>query len=674
MNAIRRLVDDSLGTLVQAWRGIGAIRGSILWAGLVVGVIVAICVGGRLAHAAEDERFLAALRERALFRLAEVHCLEQLQRNDLSDERRAALVIELSRTFAAHAQSLTVEQGKELWEQARSVVGQFVEQHPTSPRRSLVELQGALVSIAQGERLGEQLAGPPADAQAGAAYRAPFEVAIATLRLLDEQVEHRLRAAPRTQVDEPFDTAALRGLQRRIRFHLAQAYLKQARGFVPGGADANNAATQALESFEPVASSQIDDELTWSSRLARVTCYRLLRDSLRTSRALQQLRAQPCPAEIELLARAEEIRVALEFDRIDDLQKLVTGSREVDGRTSPELDLARLEGYLACWLDANRRRNQSLAQQWQARAEQAVREIEAEHGQAWSRRAEMLLASRLTSSPQVADLTLLERVADGLYRREQFDEALNAYDRARETAEVQGQREVAFQMGYKAAAIEHQRDAHEAAVKRYRQLSLGKADHPQAAEAHLLAVHHAAQLARRANGDLSGYEELLNEHLRNWPRGATANAVRLRLSRVKLHQADWSSVIQILEGLSAESAQYVESLDTIGTAYEALLIEAEAASRPTTPLAEDAALFFEQIAAGPERRLPERMSPAQQRAALWASRFWIDHYRGNYDRPILLLRAALRSNAPQPAERGEFLTLLIVALAAHDQTGEPSKP
>lgn len=639
----------------------------------VVAGIVGSCLLllGPSVRATEDERFLNELRQRELFRLAEVYCLEQLERDDLSDERRAELTIELSRTFATHARLMPFDGGDELWQHALVVTRRFAEQNPNSPRRVLVQLQGAMIALTQAELLQERFGEAELDEATGAELRAPLDAAIAALRELDEQVEARLRTAgTRPTPEEPFDAGALRGLQRQIRFHLAQSYLAQANYFAPRSPDATNALTQAVELLEPLSQSQVDDLVTWESRLAEVAAYRRLRDGLRASRGLQQLRAADPPVAIQLRAAAEEIQLAVEFDRVDDLQKLAVRPREIEGQASAELDFALLEAYLALWRDATRRRNDAVASQWQAKAEQAVRDIEATADARWSRRAESLLTRRLTASPQVADLKLLERLAEGLYRREQFDEARAAYDRARAAADTQGDAAAAFQFGYKAAAIEHGNDAHAAALARYHELSQRYPDQPQASEVHLLAVHHAGQLARHSNDELARYEALLDEHLQSWPRSSTADTARLQLARLRAHQKDWSGVVAVLRELSPLHPQFVTSLDTIGRAYESLLAEKESAGQPTTPTAEQAALFFEGVVVGSDRRLPERMSEAQQQAVLWASRFWIDYYRGNYDRPIALLRAGLRDANVSPEWRGEALPLWIVALAAHGRTDE----
>ena len=61
-----------------------------------------------------------------------------------------------------------------------------------------------------------------------------------------------------------------------------------------------------------------------------------------------------------------------------------------------------------------------------------------------------------------------------------------------------------------------------------------------AAEAHLLAIVDAAQIARSRNVvDVEAYSNLLSEHLRLWPNSATGNQVRDWYGRLLFQQRNW---------------------------------------------------------------------------------------------------------------------------------------
>ena len=83
---------------------------------LVVVLILASTAGA--VDDSADQRLLAGLRQRGLYRLAETYCADRLKRADLSDRQRAELVIELSRCLAERAVGLPPEVRPPLWKRA----------------------------------------------------------------------------------------------------------------------------------------------------------------------------------------------------------------------------------------------------------------------------------------------------------------------------------------------------------------------------------------------------------------------------------------------------------------------------------------------------------------------------------------------------------------------------
>ena len=77
---------------------------------------------------------------------------------------------------------------------------------------------------------------------------------------------------------------------------------------------------------------------------------------------------------------------------------------------------------------------------------------------------------------------------------------------------------------------------HRSAIDRYGKLAETFSDHPRAAEADLLAIYHAAQIARLVTGTrrqdaLDHYATRIDIHLKRWPDGSTVGQVQLWLRR-----------------------------------------------------------------------------------------------------------------------------------------------
>ncbi len=107
------------------------------------------------AEDSQDGPFLAGLRSRRLFGLAESYCSARLEEGGLSETRQADLVAELSVTLVEQALHSPPEDREPLWRKAWEVTGQFAENNPTHPRLLLVQTQGAARPGRRGE-LGRQ--------------------------------------------------------------------------------------------------------------------------------------------------------------------------------------------------------------------------------------------------------------------------------------------------------------------------------------------------------------------------------------------------------------------------------------------------------------------------------------------------------------------------------------
>lgn len=641
-----------------------------------------------------DQRFLAGLRQRGLFELAETYCTERLQRKDLPDSKRADLVIERSRCLAEWAVSSPPGQREPLWQRAFQVVEDFAGEHPDSPRLPLVRLQQALGHLARGE-LARQEAQLTADSGAllGEA-RTHLRAAVGELRRLSDEVESRLRPRGHSREDLPsigdqhatpgLTDDQLASLKRNIQYQLARALRNQAQCYPAESPDRANSLVQAVELLRPLAGLDVADPLAWKSRLDLIASRRMLADYQGARRKLDALLARRPPPAVALRARAERIRLALASDQIEKATSLLGQGRQIAGTTSPELDYAWLEAYLAAGRAAADAGHAEAAANWQAKATHMVETIEQLHGPYWTRRAGMLLSGYVRASSATGDLATLVRAAESLFRSGQFDDALAAYDRARTLAAQQGNADRAFDLGYVAATIEHRRRRHEAARDRYRRIALAAPDQLKAPEAHLLAIYHAGQLARAApRGAVAQYTALLQEHVRTWPNGPTADGARRRLGQLRQHRRQWQGAIQAYRAISPGDAEYLQVVEAVERCYRAWLAQREAAGEPTEPIAEEAAEWFESVVLGPGGKLPERWSPVQRAAVLAAARLRLNHTAAGYARAQGLLSAALQGAAVpseghppgrsdgQPAEwQAAARGLLVLCLAAQGRTRE----
>lgn len=637
---------------------------------------------GRGAAPTEEERYLTGLRSRQLFRLAEAYCREQLERTDLAPRRRASLVVEQSRNLAQHAMSSPGENADALWQQAAAVVDDFARESADDPLAVLAEVQGAAVRLQRSEAFLEPALINDKDNATREAPQRELRDAIERFARLQSRFADLERRAGDNRVPKSADALTAgewRLLERHVRFEQARAYMLQAQAYGRGTPDWTNSLAQASELLAPLAQIATSEPLGWRSRLMQVECLRLAGEASEARRRLGLIRDLQPPADVQMLAQAEELRLAIAGRRLDDLEAIV--GEITPSENSPEqLDLALLEANLMLWQDASRRRDEGRAAPWRKAAEELLALFETRHGSFWRRRAEGLLVNMIGNSPQAADPAVLARVADAYYSQGRADEALATYDRAREVADKRGDANLVFDLAFKAAAVEHARDDHVPARERFRALALAQPQHARAAEAHALAIFHAAQELKSSANDTESaqaaqelYVALIEEHLANWPASPTAADAAWRLGRLHEHARAWGPAIAAYRHVDANQQQYGEALEAIGRCYSFEIAELTARGEASADLATTAADFFAAAAQANATPRATAFDSPRRVAALWAARFWVGHLRTNYDHAAELLTAASAGGGVPLEWRSQAVPLLVVALAAQGRYAEAQR-
>jgi len=624
-----------------------------------------------------EERFLQGLRQRRLFHLAEVSCQRRLAQGKLSEVDRAKLVIELARTYAQHAVHSPPKDRERLWRASRDATAALVRDSPRNPRLVLAQVQDALTVLARGELARQEAEVAAVGAPSLVEVRGRLREAIGLLEPLGKRVAEMLRQRhrnPRTESGE-LTAGELRALQNNLQYQLARAYRNQALCYPAESEDRVNSLTLADRQLTPLALLSVEDPLSWRSRIDQIVCYRLLGDLKSAATRLDTLQADAPPIAIALRARAERVRIELAAGDCNAAFRTLAKGRDIGGQRSAELDFAYLEACIAGWQAAAKDDNQQEAAAWQERAAAAIREIEQLHGPYWMRRAEMRLASSAARVGGSGNVDVLVRTAQNSYRRGEMDDAVAHYEKAAQCAQTLGSDQLAFDLFYKAAVIEHQRERRRAAIDRFRALGLAMPRHPKAGETHLLAALNASLLAREQEPpQLDEYVALLHEHLKRWPQGASSDKARAWLGRLREHQQKWPDAIAAYAGISVDSQQYEDAIRGGARCYRQWLEQLRASGESYRKQADEAVRFFEDVILGPEGQVPERWSPVARFAAVEAARVRLRHTNNGFAAAQEVLQAALRANHDAPDQwQSAAKTLLVVSLAGQGRREDAQK-
>ncbi len=595
-----------------------------------------------LAHS-EDQRFINGLRQRHLYRLAQTYCLEQLTRSDLSESWRAELVIQLSRSFAEHALHTKPDDREPLWQQATAITKRFTTDYPNSLSWPTVRMQTALVLLAHGESLRRQIewtANPAQRPQQALEY---LRAAIQTFDQLDGFLASQLRAAmrPATKAGERLNEKELRWLQIHARFHRARASRNKGELYPIGSPDRVAAMRAAINLFDPLAKLDDSQPLAWQSRVELIACSRLMGNFPEAERQLQHWKSSTPPAAMQTSLQTQWLLLDLSQNRVPAALGRIQQHERGAWHRDPMWDDAVVQVFLAAAAAASTTGDTTQATTWRNRAAGRISHIQ-RHGSFWKRRAETMLARSVAHDMHTpSESRTLARAAAGFYRSGEIDEAIKAYDRARDAASKQGERDAFFDLSFTAAAIENKRNNVAAAAKRFRDLALAVPKHPRAAEAHLMAVYNRAQAARQQQPVvLDEYLAWLDEHIRMWPRAATANQARWWQGQMYKQQGKWNEAIAALRGISPDHQQFLPALHELAECYDEKIAEISAEGEDAAATAQEATRWFQQLVMGTDNRWPERWSPTQLEAALITSRFMLK-YAGDYPHAEAMLRQAM---------------------------------
>ena len=223
-------------------------------------------------------RFYDQLRQRQLFNLVESDCLRRLDVKSLTERERSELVLELSRTYTAHAWHTVGTEQDDLWHRAARVIVEYLDRTKSPPRSELFETQLALIDLGRAEWSLAQTELRPDDRELRQRGRTQIDSALARLVSLEKSLSQQVRqnSADATSGSRPTSKELAdklspferRALWQQLRFRLGVARLTQARLAAGNSADRAAALVAADEWLLPLATGASGDRLTSESQLA----------------------------------------------------------------------------------------------------------------------------------------------------------------------------------------------------------------------------------------------------------------------------------------------------------------------------------------------------------------------------------------------------------------------
>ena len=626
-------------------------------------LLLSVLLATGIATANDDTQFVAGLRERRLFTLAELYCNERLANNaQIAAIDHIELAVELIRTYAEHALNSRGAERDEPWRQAHVIATAFNQRE--RPRAVLVRVQDALTTLARGElaRMESEVSSQSNEALALA--RVTLRQATSSLKEIDRELTETIPLRRRNAL-RPNELSAeeLMSLQNHVRYQLGRAYKNQALCFPGASSDRTASLTAAIDQLaQPLLQLAPDQPLYVDLRLEQIECLRLLGDVDGAAGYLKTLSNEELSARDQLRVRAERVHWNLARNEAADALKVLGEGRKVAGKTSAELDFASLETYVSLWKAAADKREQDEVSKWRGKSIATAQFIEQEHGMYWARRAEILLI-RIGAGSGDGSVDILKRTADDLYRKGKLDDAVAAYDKAASAARTADSMEQSFSLAYKAARVVEQQKRFADASHRFQSLAIRHKTHLYGANSHLLAIANARQASVAAGKWLDSYDKLLREHLANWPGTATASNAACWLGEFEAGRRKWDKAVDAFSFVRPDSEQYADAVKQLGVCWLRYLetLAADAPSRNEE--LQRAEAFLTQVVRGPEGDLPTEWSLAAHEAVIALSRIHLQ-YGGEFTDSEALLKASLAASNAEVDARTVAATSLLVGILA----------
>ncbi|MBB74352.1 MAG: hypothetical protein CMJ75_07550 [Planctomycetaceae bacterium] len=633
---------------------------------------VVVCGGLSVTGAdaeTQDEKFVQGLHSRRLFLLAERYCLQQLDSPGLAISQRGRFVEQLIHGYTLQALNSPPGQRDAVWKKGQDRADRFVEMHSSHPRAFLVRMQALLMALERARLTRQEVEVGVAGQLSQADVRGLVRLVVNGLDKLVIDLEREIprRAAAESDL-QALGSGELLSLQNHARYRLGRAYRERALCYRPGEADRDAALTQALEQLKlPLKVVSPEDSLYWMIQLEQVACYRL-RGSLKSAAELvRQIEKSQPPDKIRRELYVETGRLYLSSDRAaagwEWLERVAK-----DETRSPDLDQVRIEMCVALWRAAITANNKRESQKWRDLSVKLARLIEARHGPYWSHRASLLLVDTAYRSDSAAGVDVLELAARNLWRSGRHDEAVAAYDKAAQMAVQSKATEAAFRLSFTAALIEEKRKKYPLAIARYRQLAVAMQKHPKAHDSHYRAVMFAYNLARSAATQRSSVEQLVDEHLLNWPRASTADSVRwLKASLCESREA-WGEALRVYQALLFTQPDAVVSA---GKCWERRLDAIQMNSVEQSELVEAAWSYFARVVVDDQGRLPREWSAIARRAVIEAVRIRLRYFRDDDWATVQNWLGGALAGTPVPSAewRSTAAALNVVVVAARPVQG-----
>ena len=495
-----------------------------------------------------EQNLVGGLRDRALFNLAESHCLTILTRENLTPTEFASVAIERIRIRTSQAR--TAKDRSVHWEMVDRIASEFASSHPNNPRSVLVGLQHALAHISFATLLRQEVEARIAKPDGREQGLKQLILARTILNQTKQKAIDTIKAQANQNLSpDMLSREQLRTLITSLEYQLAIVNLTSAQltdasseseklnrldslGRVP---DQLKAVRGAVANSKP---------LWWKTWIAEAACHRMLGEFSAADQILKTLKNDKRPKSTDALVLQEEIAFAIATGDRKRMQSLA--DRAMVKRHEPETEVALVQLLVAS-----------------AKIEEAselANKVGTRHGLWWARRADIALlsggGSDVVKSKAVGstELQLLLEAADKAEKNGDLDAAAQGYLSVAESQFSSGERAAGLTTTVRAAMTLEKQSKHNEAATALLKPAKAYASEKLAPSIHLRGCWNLS----KAKSDQ--FETEAMAHIRQWPESESSNQARYWLASQRLGRKEYKPAFETLVQVQSKSPQFPPSL------------------------------------------------------------------------------------------------------------------
>ncbi len=580
------------------------------WSILLVAA-AAIDIFAGHSRAADDSvaHYFEQLRQRGLFSIAESYAVSRRSQPNLPRAKRVELTIELSRTFAKHAEFASEQQQQELWKRAAAIVDEERGREPSSPYAVVLSAQAALVPAVEADWLRFECQLKPFDEPLATRTRQQCSLAIQQL----SAVEKDLLSPQRKDNSDSPTSHTLRVWLHNVRLALAQS-LRSSAELAPADSRERTVDLVDAETTARKLVGAADEPIPFHAKLLLVDCLRLKGDFVRAEEMLAVLeKGVPGNSEaLSLVATALRARVLLDRHQAPDALESILQARSTRNRLSGELWYLQTRALLTMRDLAVAKKDMDLAQSLRQQAEVTLGRCDEQVGGFWSRRCRQLWESDQTAEKYGPELDALMQQARADFLAGRFDAALKNYARGELAARSATKIDLAAELGYTRASILLQEKKYDAAGTEFLRLAADYPQSPRAAAAHLNGAYCLGRLydEHKTQSRRELYTTELDRHMERFAADSTANDARFFKAQLEEQRLQATAALPLYLKIPADHPRFSEASAGAARCYETILVRMRERKLPTSELEQAAISTLQQLV--PKQESTETVWTEQQ--------------------------------------------------------------